>query len=65
MFLSLPVAHRFPLGFTFSFEILFLSSVKSRVIEVVMVKYEIIMKEKRIPLQQIFVIVAQIKTAAC
>lgn len=54
---NLPVAHRFPLGFTLSFETLFLSSVKSRVIEVVKAMYEIRMKEDRSPPLQIFVTV--------
>lgn len=50
----LPVAHRFPLGFTLIFETLFLSSVKSRVIEDVMAMYERRMKENRNPALQIF-----------
>lgn len=51
----LPVAHRFPLGFTLILETLFLSSVKSRVIEDVMTMYEMRMKEDRNPALQIFV----------
>ncbi len=51
----LPVAHRFPLGFTLIFEILFLSSVKSRVIEDVTAMYEKKMKEDRNPALQIIV----------
>lgn len=50
----LPVAHRLPLGFTLIFETLFLSSVKSRVIEDVMATHDTRMKEDRNPALQIF-----------
>lgn len=50
----LPVAHRFPIGFILIFETLFLSSVKSRVIEDVMAMYEIRMREERKPALWIF-----------
>lgn len=53
MYLPLPVAHRFPLGFTLILETLFLSSVKSRVIDDVMAMYEIRIKEDRNPVLQI------------
>lgn len=55
MLFLLPVAHRLPLGFTLIFEILFLSSVRSSVIEDVTAMYEIKMKEDRSPALQIFV----------
>ena len=57
VWIFLPVAQRFPLGFTLSLEILFLSSVTSRVIADIMAIYEIRMNEDRNPPLQIFVIV--------
>ena len=50
-----PDAHRFPLGFTLIFETLFLRSVKSRVIEYVIVINEIATIEDTSPVLQILV----------